>query len=121
MAGTILIVDDDPVTRRTLCEFFKAEERYKVCAEASSGQEAIDVALKHRPELIILDLSMPGMNGIQASRELKRLMPNVPIILFSEYAALGNRLLEVGLMVDRMVSKGEAQSLIEHVTSLSPM
>jgi chemotaxis response regulator CheB len=52
--------------RKMLCEIFEAEEDYDICAEASNGREAIDLALKHRPELII-DLSMPVMNGLEAS------------------------------------------------------
>jgi YesN/AraC family two-component response regulator len=46
-----------------LCRIFEAEEDYELCAEATNGQEAIELALKHRPELIILDFSMPVMNG----------------------------------------------------------
>jgi two-component system, response regulator PdtaR len=59
MAKTILVADDNPLMRKTLCEIFETEEDYDICAEASNGQEAIDLAPKHRPELIILDLSMP--------------------------------------------------------------
>jgi DNA-binding NarL/FixJ family response regulator len=81
MPRTILIADDNPLIRKTLCEIFEAEEDYDICAEAANGQEAIDLALKHRPELIILDLSMPVMNGLEASRELKRIMPTVPITI----------------------------------------
>src|SRR5580692_6676727 len=104
MARTILVADDSPLMRKMLCEIFEAEEDYDICGEASNGQEAIDLALKHRPELIILDLSMPVMNGLEASIELKRIMPTVPIILFSQYADLGNSLLAAGLLVDRIVS-----------------
>jgi DNA-binding NarL/FixJ family response regulator len=73
--------------------FFEAEEDYDICAEASNDREAMDLALKHRPELTILDLSMPVMNGLEVSRELKRMMPTVPIILFSQYADVGNGLI----------------------------
>jgi CheY-like chemotaxis protein len=51
--------------------------------------------LKHRPELIVLDLSMPVLNGLEASRELTRTMPTVPIILFSQYSDFGNGLIAV--------------------------
>jgi chemotaxis response regulator CheB len=108
MARTILVADDSPLMRKILCEIFEAEEDYDICAEATNGQEAIDLALKHRPELIILDLSMPVMNGVEASRELKRILPTVPIILFSQYADVGNGLTAVAdLQVDRIVSKAE--------------
>ena len=75
MARTVLVADDSRVIRETLCRIFEAEENYDLCAEATNGQEAIELALKHRPELIILDFSMPVMNGIDAAKELKKLMP----------------------------------------------
>jgi DNA-binding NarL/FixJ family response regulator len=121
MARTILVADDSPLMRKMLCEIFEDEKNYDICAEASNGQEAIDLALKHRPELIILDLSMPVLNGLEASRELKRIMPGVPIILFTQYADLGNGLLAAGLLVDRIVSKGDVRRLMEHIRSLIPV
>ena len=115
------MADDSPLMRKILCEIFEAEEDYDTCAEATNGQEAIDLALQHRPELIILDLSMPVMNGVEASRELKRIMPTVPIILFTLYADIENEALAADLLVDKVVSKGEAQNLIGHVRSLIPV
>jgi DNA-binding NarL/FixJ family response regulator len=121
MARTILVADDNPLIRKMLCALFENEEDYEICAEASNGQEAIDLALKHRPELIILDLSMPVLNGVAASRELKRIMPGVPIILFTQYAAVGNVLSNAGLLADRIISKNNAQDLVTHVKSLIPV
>jgi len=97
------------------------EDDYDICAEASNGQEAIDLALKHRPELIILDLAMPVLGGLDASKELKRIMPTVPIILFTQYADLGDALSGNGLLVDRIVQKGDVRGLMEHVRSLLPV
>ncbi len=107
--------------RKMLCEIFELEEDYDICAEATNGQEAIDLALKHRPELIILDLVMPVLGGLEASKELKRIMPTVPIILFSQYADLDDALLASGLLVDRIVSKGDSRKLMENVRSLIPV
>jgi DNA-binding NarL/FixJ family response regulator len=121
MPRTILIADDNPLIRKTLCEIFEAEEDYDICAEAANGQEAIDLALKHRPELIILDLSMPVMNGLEASRELKRIMPSVPIILFTLYGDIENEVLAADPLVDKVVSKGEARNLMGYIRSLIPV
>jgi len=63
MAKTILIADDSPIIREMLCRLFEVEEGYDICAEATNGQEAIDLALKHRPDPIILDFVMPVLNG----------------------------------------------------------
>ncbi len=78
-----------------LTDLFEAEEGYEVCAEAIDGQGAIALAIKHRPDLIILDLSMPVLNGVEASPELKQ-MPDVPIILSTHHASLSNSLFGSG-------------------------
>ena len=83
MAKTILIVDDNASVRQMICEAFKRESDFEVCGEAENGKEAIAKALELYPDLIVLDLSMPVMNGLDAARELKRLMPTVPLIMYS--------------------------------------
>jgi two-component system, NarL family, response regulator DesR len=120
MARSILVADDNAIVRKMLCRMFETEEDYDICAEATNGQEAIDLAIHHRPDLIILDLSMPVMNGLDAARELKRLMPHVPIILFTQHSEIGTRLGITNLNVDRIVSKSEGASLMGHVRSLLP-
>jgi DNA-binding NarL/FixJ family response regulator len=121
MARTILVADDNPPIRKMLCGIFEAEEDYDICAEATNGQEAIDLALKHRAELISLDLSMPVLNGVDASRELKRIMPAVPIILFTLYADRENEILAADLLVDNVVSKGDVWNLVGNIRSLIPV
>ena len=66
---------------------------FKTCGEAENGQEAIGVARQISPDLIILDLSMPVMNGLEAAPQLRKLFPKTPIILFTLYD--GDRLLDV--------------------------
>jgi CheY-like chemotaxis protein len=121
MAKTILVADDNPRIRELLCKMFESELDYDICAEASNGEEAIALALKHRPDLIILDMSMPVLDGLAASRELKKIMPDVPIILFTQYADLGNYLLGANFPVDRIVSKTDGKALMGHVRSLIPI
>ena len=83
MAKTLLIADDNDVFRHALCEALKRESDFEVCGEARDGRDAIDKAQQLHPDLIILDLAMPVMNGLDASRAIKKLMPSVPIILFT--------------------------------------
>jgi DNA-binding NarL/FixJ family response regulator len=83
MAKTILIVDDNLYIRRGVCELFKRESDFEVCGEAENGKEAIAKALELRPDLIVLDLSMPLMNGIDVARSLRDTMPSVQIIMFT--------------------------------------
>ena len=122
MPKTILVADDNPLVRKMLCKIFEAEDDYDICAEAVNGQEAIDLAKRHRPDLIILDFSMPVMNGVDAARELKRIMPHVPIILFTLHAdTLGTQLMGVNSPFDLVVSKTDAVNIVKHVRSLIPV
>jgi len=85
MVKSVLIADDHDMIRKALCELFASQKDFEVCAEAENGKEAVEMAQFFHPDLILLDLSMPVMNGIEAACELKQLMPMVPIIVFSEY------------------------------------
>jgi two-component system, NarL family, response regulator DegU len=85
MTKSVLIADDHDMIRKALCELFDSQNDFEVCGEAENGKEAVEMAQVFFPDLILLDLSMPLMNGIEAACELKRLMPRVPIIVFSEY------------------------------------
>jgi CheY-like chemotaxis protein len=120
MPRSILVADDNPSIRKVLCRIFEATEDYDLCAEATNGREAIELALKHRPDLIILDMSMPVLNGLDAAKRLKKLMPHVPIILFTQHADQTKTLSAADLPVDRIVSKGDAAALMGHVRSLIP-
>jgi two-component system, chemotaxis family, chemotaxis protein CheY len=119
MAKAILIVDDNAFIRHILCELFKSRADFDVCGEAANGKEAIEKAQELRPDLIVLDLSMPVMNGLDAARVLRRLMPTVPMIMFSEYSDTfsGQEAHSVG--ISTLVSKSEHVSvLVEKAHSL---
>jgi CheY-like chemotaxis protein len=120
MPRTVLVADDNPAIRKMLCQMFEREEQYNLCAEAENGKQAVELALQCQPDLIILDLSMPIMNGLEAAHALKKLMPKVPIILFTQHADLGNRLGIANMDIDRIVAKNEASTLMGHVRTLAP-
>jgi two-component system vancomycin resistance associated response regulator VraR len=86
MSHTVLIADDSLFIREALCNLFEREEDFDVCGEAKNGKEAVEKARELHPDLILLDLSMQVMNGLDATRVLKRMMPEVPVIMFSEYS-----------------------------------
>jgi DNA-binding NarL/FixJ family response regulator len=101
MAKTILIADDNDAVRRAVCEVFTRESDFEVCGKAHDGHDAIEKAQRLHPDLIILDLSMPVMNGLDAARALRdRLVPPVPIILFTLY--------DDGIVEERARSAGVA-------------
>jgi len=79
----VLLVDDNEFFRRLLCDRFNSEDGFEVCGEAQNGKEAVEQTVKLRPDLVVLDLVMPVMNGIDAARVLRLLRPTLPLILNS--------------------------------------
>jgi DNA-binding NarL/FixJ family response regulator len=78
----VLIVDDHAVVRKGLRSLFTSNG-FAVCGEAVNGPDAIEKAKELQPDLILLDLSMPVMNGLAASREISKIMPDVPLLMFT--------------------------------------
>src|ERR1700756_46187 len=83
MRKTVLIADDNAFVRTALYEIFEREPDFHVCAVVEDGREAIVEACRLHPDLIVLDISMPVMNGLEAARILKEMMPEVPLIMYS--------------------------------------
>jgi DNA-binding NarL/FixJ family response regulator len=111
MSHTILIADDSLFIREALCKFFEQED-FNVCGEAENGKEAVDKAQELHPDLILLDLSMPVMNGLEATRVLKRMMPEVPVIMYSAYSDSSTEKAARSAGVWALVSKSENISVL---------
>jgi DNA-binding NarL/FixJ family response regulator len=86
MPPRILIVDDSAPIRRLVRSCAEAEPGWSVCAEAANGKEAIQMAQRFHPNLVIMDLSMPQMNGLEAAKILHGVMPSVPLIMFTIFS-----------------------------------
>ena len=107
MAKAVLIADDNVSVRGALCEAFVRDSDFEICAEAHDGRDSIEKALRLRPDLIVLDLSMPDMNGLDAALELKGRIPSVPIILFTFYVDPFIKEAALASGVSDVVSKSE--------------
>lgn len=84
MAVRILVVDDHTAIRRLLRRVLQEQHPdWEVCAEAANGAEALERFRERLPDLIILDLAMPKMNGLQAAREIAKMGPMVPMLLLT--------------------------------------
>ncbi len=115
----ILIVDDSPLVRRCLRDLLEQQCDWTVCGEAENGQDGIDKAQQLHPDLILLDLIMPVMNGVEAARELKQLMPATPLLMFTTYtdSHLTREALAVG--VDAVAAKSDgAEALVSDIRQL---
>ena len=85
MCKSVLIVDDHEAVRRELRRLFRDYEEFTVCGEAQDGSEALTKAQQLLPDLIILDLVMPEMGGLEAATALHYMMPEVPIFLLTAH------------------------------------
>jgi DNA-binding NarL/FixJ family response regulator len=79
----ILIADDDKTILLLLHRLLENHSAWEICGEAHEGREAVEKAALLKPDLIILDLAMPVMNGLQAAEQLSRLDPELPLLLIS--------------------------------------
>jgi DNA-binding NarL/FixJ family response regulator len=104
---TILIVDDSHFERSVIRSAVEALTKFRVCGEASDGAEAIKRARELRPDLVIMDLSMPQMNGVEAAMVLRNTMPKVPIVLFTLYGEQLRGAISPSFGVTHIVSKTE--------------
>jgi len=85
----IIVADDHEVVRKGVCSVLSTRRNIEVCGEASNGLEAIEKALQLYPDLIILDVTMPTMDGLATTKEIKRLLPTIPIIILSVHDGPG--------------------------------
>jgi DNA-binding NarL/FixJ family response regulator len=79
----ILIADDHEVVRRGIRGVLESHEGYTVCGEATNGSDAVAQTLKLKPDLLILDITMPQLTGFEAARRILQEQPNLPIIILS--------------------------------------
>lgn len=112
MRKTVLIVDDNPFIRHALYEVFNREQDLEVCGVAENGREAITEARRLHPDLVVLDLSMPVMNGLDAARTLQRVMPSVPLIMYSAFEDRYSEQVARIRGISAIVSKSEHVSIL---------
>ncbi|MWV44189.1 response regulator [Paenibacillus sp. HJL G12] len=120
----IIIADDQPLIRHGLGFIIKAQKDMEWCGDAGNGHEAVSLALKEHPHIVLMDVQMPEFDGIEATRELKQLLPSCKVIILTtfdleEYVYEGIRAGAVGYLLKdaepeellssiRAASRGEA-------------
>ena len=82
---TFLIVDDSTSFRQILSELVEKHPHWSVMAEAGDGEEAVCLAARYLPDVLLMDVNMPVMNGVEATRRIKHFAPQVRVIAFSGY------------------------------------
>jgi DNA-binding NarL/FixJ family response regulator len=79
----ILLADDHDVLRRGLRHLIEEQPGWEVCAEAVDGREAVEMAKKTQPHVAIIDISMPGLNGLETTRQIRKALPRVEVLIFT--------------------------------------
>jgi DNA-binding NarL/FixJ family response regulator len=118
MPKRILIADDNEDIRRVTRWFLESRMTCEVCGEAVNGFDAIEKARTLRPNLILLDYSMPVMNGIEAGAVLRAILPEVPVILFTNQDTRAIEPAAISVGIRAVVPKTEIGRLAGHLEAL---
>src|SRR5882762_11491498 len=114
----ILVIDDGDSVR-DIIRIFLERNGFEVCGEGGDGIQAIELAKKLKPDLIVLDLAMPRMNGAEAASVLSQTMPDVPIVLLTLYQNVLGSALTSAVTVKAVVDKTDGMArLVECIRSL---
>ena len=124
----ILIVDDHDIIRRGLKQLLTARSGWDVCGEAKTGREAVALAEQLRPEIVILDISMPDLNGLEAARRIHKLLPKTGILILTLHFSdqLVRDIVEAGARAYIMKSDADrdlvsaVEALANHRTFFTP-
>ena len=120
----ILIADDHALFRDGLRSLLEAND-LEVVGEASNGKEAIELAWKHKPDVVLMDLGMPEMDGLEATRQIRAMASHVPIIALTAYAMPEDReaMLAAGMddCVVKPITRDRLRDALERALSTSPV
>ncbi len=115
----ILIADDHPLLREALCQVFSNQKDMEIVGQAGNGEEAIDLAFQLKPDILVMDIMMPKFDGLEASRQIKKIAPNTAILILTAYDddnyVLG--LLEAGA-TGYLMKSAKGQDLVEAVRAV---
>jgi two-component system vancomycin resistance associated response regulator VraR len=114
----VLIADDNRVVRGIIKSFLTRRRDLAVCGEAANGREAVEKARALKPDLVLLDLLMPDMNGVEAASVLKQTMPEIPIVLFTMYTERVGQHLTAAIGIDAVLSKPDGLTNLAKVVDI---
>jgi DNA-binding NarL/FixJ family response regulator len=119
MPKRILIVEDETAVRNAVRTFLEHQPHLEVCGEAVNGVEAVEKAVALRPDLILLDLSMPVMSGVEVASLIRTRMPTTPVVVYTMFDDLLGQPLAATLGIAAIVSKSDGlNKLLARVDAL---
>jgi two-component system response regulator DegU len=119
----VLVVDDNESVRRSICQLLTSQaDIIEVIGEAADGEDAICKARQHLPEIVLIDITMPTMNGLEAAQTLKREFPSMKIVIVSQHDSRGFQWAALAAGVDGYVVKSNAaQDLIPELRRIQAL
>jgi DNA-binding NarL/FixJ family response regulator len=119
MLKRVLIADDNDYVRYVIRTFLQDQVEIEICGEAGNGVEALEKTRQLKPDLVLLDLSMPSLNGAEVALILKNTTPDVRIIMFTMYSSKISPSLTSALGVDAVLSKPDDMGhLVESIKAV---
>jgi len=116
----LLLADDHDIVRRGMKELLEEQVGWSVCAEAADGRAAVELALAQRPHVAILDLSMPELNGLEATRRIKEALPQTEVLWVSTVFTLKSKTVAICLLLLPSASSWTTSRSREVRRSLGP-
>ncbi len=115
---SVLVVDDQSLFREIAQSMLEVTDEFRVIAEAEDGVDAIEAYERTRPDLVLMDIQMARMNGLDAAREILRLDPNASVVLISmkadpEYSRIADEMGAIGFMAKRDLRPSSLKTLID--------
>lgn len=104
----VLVVDDNERIRRSISQLLQSQPEIQIVCEAVDGADAICKAREHLPDVVLLDITMPGMNGLEAARDLKQEFPAMHIVIVSQHDSRGFQWAALAAGVSGYVVKSNA-------------
>jgi NarL family two-component system response regulator YdfI len=112
MAKRILMVDDSMVIRRLVRSYFAKYSDFEVCGELEDGEDAVKAAPELKPDVIVLDLSLPRLSGLEVAQALKPILPTTPTILFTAHNDVVTEQLARSMGIDSVLSKSDGMEVL---------
>lgn len=117
----ILLADDNYRVRPMLSKIIsEADPRWEVCAEVANGQEAVERTAALKPDLVVLDFAMPVLDGISAGRQIRAMLPDVPVLLYTFISSARIEQVAKEAGIHAVIEKADFRKLVEEIRKLVP-
>jgi DNA-binding NarL/FixJ family response regulator len=114
----IAIVDDNHIIRKTLRIGIETNTDWEICGEAENGEAAVALVKATKPDLVVLDLSMPGLNGIEAATQVRAIAPATGMVLFTNHASPELATLAKSVGISAVISKDSTNAISRLIGAL---